>query len=260
MKKLIVLVLLLVGCSSAPETITVEETVEVPVTVVVTELAEVTRVVEKEITRVVEVEKEVTRVVERVVTATPRPTPTPEPTPAIELEAMTFTGSGDSIVDVEKPEEPAIVHIVGNAGGRFFAVSNLDSNNESIDLLVNTTEPYDGIRPLDFLEDEQTVRFEVQATGEWTIEILPLTEARIVSVPGTIEGTGDDVVIVVGDGDTADISGNASGRFFAVIAYSNRANLLVNVTDPYEGRVIMPANTSLLEIVARDDWSITINE
>ena len=85
----------------------------------------------------------------------------------------------------------------------------------------------------------------------------PLASARRVSVPGTIEGTGDDVLIIDGEPDIAQITGNADGNYFGVWSYGDRGNLLVNTTDPYDGRVIVAGDTMLIEITAVGGWSIT---
>lgn len=78
--------------------------------------------------------------------------------------------------------------------------------------MVNTTDPYDGIVPLDFMADEHAARFEVKAHGDWTIEILPLSTARVLVVPGSIDGKGDDVILLTGSKpDTAIIKGNDEG-------------------------------------------------
>jgi hypothetical protein len=152
-----------------------------------------------------------------------------------------------------------LIHITGNASSRHFAVVSRDAAGESIDLLVNTTEPYDGVRPLDFREGEHTMRLEITATGDWTIEILDLTVARRLEVPGTIEGEGDDVVWLTGGAaDTARIVGNASERHFAVIAYGRGIDLLVNTTEVYDGTVIIPAGTLMLEIKATGPWTIEV--
>jgi len=188
-------------------------------------------------------------------TNTPKPTSTPTPTP----EPIIITGSGDSIVDIDKEDEPALIHIVGNSAGRHFAVTNYGIGGEKIDLLVNTTNPYDGIRPLDFSKDELTGRLEIKATGEWTIEVLPLTSAHTLSVPGAFEGVGDDVLILTGGTpDLATIIGNATSRHFAVISYGKRRDLLVNTTDPYDGTVILDRDTVILEITAEGSWSISV--
>jgi hypothetical protein len=179
------------------------------------------------------------------------PSPMPEP--------ISVSGSGDMIVNAENPYNVAIVHILGNSCGRFFAVTNYDSSGQQIDLLVNTTDPYDGIRPIDFRQNEHTTRFEINASCEWQINILPLLSVRSVTVPGTISGSGDDVIALVGGTpDLASIRGNSGSRFFAVTGYGNSLDLLVNTTDPYEGTVIVSSDTIILEIQGVGEWSIEI--
>ncbi|MDQ3549035.1 MAG: hypothetical protein M3439_09470 [Chloroflexota bacterium] len=110
---------------------------------------------------------------------------------------------------------------------------------------------------MDFRSGEQTTRLQITASGEWYVEIRPLSTARLITAPGTIEGTGDDVFIVNGEPDTALITGNADARHFAVIAYGERSNLLVNTTDPYDGRVIVANDTVVVEVTAEGPWTIT---
>jgi hypothetical protein len=185
-------------------------------------------------------------------TPTKTPTPTPLPTPIL------LSGSGDSVIDVDRPGDPSLIRISGNAAARHFAVRSYGPDGQRIDLLVNTTEPYEGTHPLDFLDREHTTRFEISATGPWTMEILPLLEARTVRVPGTIEGSGDDVLLLVGDSpDLATITGNSAGRHFAIVGYSRSRNLLVNTTDPYDGTIRLDADTVILVIKATGPWSIT---
>jgi len=90
------------------------------------------------------------------------PSPTPLPTPII------FTGSGDNVIEIDKGVGPAIIHINGNATSRHFAVQNVDNSNQTIDLLVNTTDPYDGYRPLDFRSSDHTA-------SRWRRNRIPLT-------------------------------------------------------------------------------------
>ncbi len=191
-------------------------------------------------------------------TNTPEPTNTPLP-PTPTPEPIILTGTGDSIVDFYNSYEIAIVHITGNASSRHFAVKNYGSDGNSIDLLVNITGPYDGVRPLDFGDGEHTTRFEVSASGEWRIEVLPIASARVLTVPGVIEGRGDDVIFFKGaTPDLAKIKGNAESRHFAVKGYGKHYDLLVNTTDPYEGTVIVSDDTVVIEIRAEGSWSIEI--
>jgi hypothetical protein len=200
-------------------------------------------------------------------TDTPQPTDTPAPTftptiapsPTPLPDPIVLTGTGDSVVDFDNPFSVAIVHVTGNAASRYFGVTTYDANGNQIDLLVNTTDPYDGVRPLDFRDDEHTTRFEVSADGDWVIEIKHLFEARKLDVPGTITGSGDDVFLLLGAApDTATIIGNAEGRYFGVFAYGEEIDLLVNTTDPYEGTVIVDPNTLVIEVKAEGEWEITV--
>lgn len=191
-------------------------------------------------------------------TETPLPTdtPTPEPTPT----PAVFSGSGDSVVSLNKSQEPMIIHISGNAQSQHFAVESYDAAGNYLELLANTIEPYDGVRPIDFLEDHHTTRLQVTAVGDWRIELMPITAARVLSVPGEISGNGDDVIILNGTPDVATISGNQAASNFAVIGYGTFPDLLVNTIEPYQGQVIVEPDTVVLEVNATGPWTIVIEQ
>ena len=198
-------------------------------------------------------------------TVTPEPTatptevpPTPTATPA--PEPKVYDGSGDSVVDIQKPDSStpaAIAYITGNADSRFFAVIGFNATGTQTSLLVNTTDPYEGSVTLDFAQGDATTRLQVKSSGDWRIELRPIASARVVSAPGTATGSGDDVFIVSGTVDTARITGNSDSRFFAVLGYGKNRNLLVNTTDPYDGTVVVAKDTQVIEVKAAGDWTIT---
>jgi hypothetical protein len=183
--------------------------------------------------------------------------PPPPPLPPQDV----FTGSGDAIVTFERPAEPAIVHIVGNAESDYFSVTSYTGDWRCLNLLVNTNDPYDGIRPLDFNE-MHAERFVVHATGRWTIEILPLAAAHTIWLSGSIQGTGDDVIALAGaTPDQATISGNAGSTYFGIISYDitgQYVDLLVNTVDPYEGTVLLTADAAYLEVMAEGEWDLSV--
>lgn len=191
-------------------------------------------------------------------TATPEPTstPTPEPTATPLPQPVVYSGSGADVIDIQKPGDAVLASIRGNAESRYFGVQSYDANGQQVGLLVNTTDPYEGVVLMDARDGEQSTRLQITAEGEWTIELRPLAMARRLSIPGAIEGTGDDVFIVDGDPNVAQISGNADGRYFGVTGYGKRANLLVNTTDPYDGRVILARDLVLIEVKAAGAWKI----
>lgn len=173
---------------------------------------------------------------------------------------MVYDGSGDDVIDIQKPggpSAPALLYVRGNAESRHFAVKGYDATGSSTGLLVNTTDPYEGVRPLDFMQGEFTSRLEISANGPWYIEVRPISSARVIQAPGTIEGIGDDVFRVSGRTDTATIRGNDASRHFAVIVYGDeRRRLVVNTTDPYDGRVIV-GQAIMVEVDAEGPWAIT---
>jgi hypothetical protein len=196
-------------------------------------------------------------------TDTPVPTKTALPTPVPEV--LTFSGSGDSIVDVDTDGRPYIIHVVGNSSERYFSVKSLDSDNENIDLLVNTTDSYDGYQPFDWIDDEHTFRLEIKATGDWSVELIPLAkieemERFMVEIPGEFERSGDDVLIIAGGTpDKARIVGNEDGRYFGVVGWSgDRRDLLVNTTDTYEGTVLLKPETTAIQVGAIGAWTVEV--
>lgn len=197
-------------------------------------------------------------------TPTPLPTDTPTPLPPTATPApIALTGSGDSVVEVNKWEGPAIAQIKGNATGNHFSVTALDASNETIDLLVNTTSSYEGERLIDFgnhFNKNPVARFEIKSSGPWEITLRSLSEARSVTAPsGEISGQGYEVIRLEGQPEIADIQGNEGGNFFAVSGLGDRNSLVVNTTDPYQGRVYFDADDlQLLEIQGNTSWRITL--
>jgi hypothetical protein len=178
---------------------------------------------------------------------------------AVPIEPIVITGNGDSIEDFTRSYGAGLYTIEGNACDRFFAVTSFDSAGKQIDLLVNETKPYAGIRPMDF-GDTTTTRLEIKASCAWKITINPLSTIRTFTVPGDVRGAGDDVVLLQGGTpDLADITGNASSRYFGVFSYGkNGYDVLVNTTEPYQGSVMLDSETLILEVKSNDDWTISV--
>lgn len=178
---------------------------------------------------------------------------------AVPIEPIVLTGKGDSIEDFTRSYGAGLYTIEGNACDRFFAVTSFDDAGNQIELLVNETQPYTGIRPMDF-GDTTTTRLEIKSSCAWKITINPLSTIRIFTVPGDVSGTGDDVVLLQGGTpDLADITGNASSRYFGVFSYGkNGYDVIVNTTEPYQGSVMLDSETLILEVKSNDEWNISV--
>lgn len=186
------------------------------------------------------------------------PTPIAEEAQAPITEPNIYEGSGDSVIDIVAPEgnnDIFILYVKGNAESRHFAVKGYDSDSNKTQLFVNTTDPYEG-KTID--SSLKTVQLEITASGDWYIEARSLFACPKITPSSLVESVGDEVLLVSGEPNTARISGNASGRHFAVKAHGSTSDLLVNTTDPYEGTTKIKSDTFILEVKAEGGWQINL--
>ena len=167
--------------------------------------------------------------------------------------AIVLTGSNDAVVKFAKNAPgPAVVYITGNTACRNFGVRILGTKH----LLVNTLQPYEGVRTLDWDGGEST-GFEVRASGPWRIEVLPLSV--IPTFDTSVKGAGDMVVRYTGDGSLAEITGNKDGRYFDVRTFgANGTDRLVSTSQPYNGSHQTSGGSQFFEVHAVGPWKITV--
>lgn len=156
---------------------------------------------------------------------------------------------------------PALLSISGNNSESHFAITGYDANGNRTDLLVNSTSSYNGIVPIDLGSNTNTTRLEISASGYWSVEVYAIGAAQKINVPGTKSGSGDNVLWVEGNPSIMELSGNQQGGHFAAFAYDGygrRLKLLVNTTDPYNGKVIIPGETHLIQVSAEGSWNMRL--
>lgn len=175
----------------------------------------------------------------------------------IAFEPESYEGSGDDVITVDVSQgEPFLLYVSGNQESSHFAVTGFDDNDNQTELFVNTTEPYEGTT----LDYGDTTVLEIDAPGAWEVELKAIQDTEVADAPGTIEGSGDDVFIVDGSPETVKIEGNEEASHFSVHAYEmplGRGDLLVNTTDPYDGRSRISSEVELMAITAVGDWEVT---
>ncbi len=195
-------------------------------------------------------------------TSTPQPTNTPHPTPQNTpvLKTIHISGTGDEVVDIEKWEGPAVVHITNNTylDESDFIVRSYGPDGEEMDLLANTTGSYQVARPMDFTEGERTTRLKIESSGEWLIQIFPQPEFRTVEAPGTIEGRGDEYVFLKGEPDLLKIDATKAKGKFVVWKIGRGTYRIVDEIAPYEVTVVAGEGTFMLYIEAEGEWSIEV--
>ncbi len=194
-----------------------------------------------------------------VPTTVPSATPLPQPTATPGPQPLTFSGNGDGMVDLSaKWDGPAVMEVAYSGGGNFI-VSTLDAGDNNTGLLINTTgsNRYDGTVPLDFMAGPATVKLRIKASGAWTVKVFPLVREylHVLTLPGTYEGLGDDVLYFDGEPATGTFEARFSG-FFAVFAFADRRVELINTSGAYSGQVDFPPGTILIVINSTYEWTL----
>ena len=170
-----------------------------------------------------------------------------------------YEGVGDDTISIEPPSDgPFLLKVSGNDEGQYFVVTGYDSDGNVTANFIATTDPFDGVT-VD--PSGETVELEIMAPGAWIVDLQPLDAAQTLSVPGRISGSGSDVFLIEGMPTTAHIQGNDDGGYFNIKGFSSEGNwtaLLVDSTDPYDGRVSVPERTRIVDVDAVGDWAIEI--
>ena len=89
-----------------------------------------------------------------------------------------FAGIGSQVITLEEGSpasiEPGVVH-ASHDGSSNFQVTVLDDQGQQLDGLINEIGPYDGRRPWS-LSDSEIPRFiEVNADGNWILQVMRST-------------------------------------------------------------------------------------
>lgn len=186
---------------------------------------------------------------------TPEPAPEPEP-----VEPQSFSGTGSEVVILEPLGEDAFYATVTHQGSGNVALWSVDENGQDLDLMVNEIGNYEGQVAVNFNDDPAAIR--VEADGEWTIELVHISEAPRWDGDSTYEATGDSIVIVAGvaDGLTPVTLTHDGESNFAIWAWGESSpDLIVNDIGTYDGTTLLPDGTVVMQVDADGNWSIAKN-
>ncbi len=184
------------------------------------------------------------------------------PTVMVQSSRIPVMGSGDADVNVNKWVGPALLH-AKYTGGDIFGVQGLRATYGELGVLktlIDATGPYEGTVPLDFEQGQPTTRLQVLASGPWVIEIRPLDSAKPYQIPATVNGKGDDVVLLQG-GAVGSIMGIAAGGGRFVVDGYDATGTQVTLFDelaPFTGAVGVDAEVSALAVHSTATWSLQI--
>ncbi len=183
-----------------------------------------------------------------------------------EYDVIVYTGRDTQEMRVEGlGERHTLFYIQGNEEEKHFRVTGYTEahtfwgGGELTRIFVNTFSSYEGIL-LD--PGGRTRKLEIEAEGPWKVEVLSLNSARVIEVPGEVEGVRGEVLRIEGDSEKAVIRGNLEvghePKNFEVNAINHQYQSLVRTTDVYEGTVQIPRDTAFLEVVSDNRWKINL--
>jgi hypothetical protein len=179
---------------------------------------------------------------------TPTPSPTPSPTPVV------LRGRGQTATDLLTLPFALSVAMLTHDGSRNFIVEVFATGAPRADLLVNKIGAYRGMRPLAYTVP---VRFDVEADGNWTIEIRSIdccaTDARF-------EGRGDAVSNLFHPPAAApwEFSHNGTRNFVVTLQCASGRQIVQNRIGSFSGSTVVTfgRDPCYWEIEADGDWSL----
>lgn len=207
-------------------------------------------------------------------TPTPKPTATPKPTETLKPTDIPKESEQDDEIIVDISIEPTLLYSFEGKGddvitdvyiekGKYVKFICMDEGHKSLkvyfeddwDLLVNSTEPYEGTTFL-HIEYDTDVMFEINADEEWVLEIYDFGFCT----NNDFSGTGDYVSpLFMPTSNVYEIKSKFDGHFSVKGYYGDfEWDLLVNTTDPYSGKVLFEPDeeVAFFVVTADGEWSI----
>ncbi|MEA0565047.1 hypothetical protein [Lysinibacillus irui] len=172
------------------------------------------------------------------------------------LEALKLSGSGDTATKKFKLDSGFLIIDATHQGSRNFAVKLLDSNANSLKLVVNEIGNYSGKKIYSIPAGEY--QYEVTASGPWTIN-MSQDIPKDVSPEGKVSGKGDSVVFmnITKGAKTVSFTHDGSRNF---VVKANDSVLLANEIGAYNGSKVQKVEDSSIyffDITADGNWTMT---
>lgn len=175
------------------------------------------------------------------------------------LSSLKFSGTGDTGTDRFKLESGFVVIDATHSGSRNFILELLDTNGNSVELVVNDIGPYEGSQA--FIVPAGEYLYNISADGSWTVEMSQYLPDEKDILNGAASGKGDSAVFINIESGARNIKSTHDGQRNFIVEI-NDSVLLVNDIGIYEGSQIQQFEDSaiyLFNVIADGNWTINID-
>ncbi|GAA0363787.1 hypothetical protein GCM10009530_11840 [Microbispora corallina] len=175
------------------------------------------------------------------------------------IKARTFHGEGDDVVRVPSTKLRGIA-VIRHSGESNFAVWSIQPSGKDNDLLVNRIGDYSGTVVVNTYTDLKTAGFTIEADGAWSLRFAPISYAPLWKHL-TEKGLGDAVLKLAAPTKGLHTLRYAHGGTSTFVVYalppSGAPGLLVNKIGHVSGKVVVPAGTRYVSVLADGKWTLT---
>lgn len=182
-------------------------------------------------------------------------TSAPATTTTIGYESFTISGTGSETVTFRAPDDLATVLEVTYDGRAAFSVTTLDSDSETIEVLVDTEGPYEGSRAVNLLVGEVISAISIAAEGDWSITATYLGALERSVDEAT--GSGDDVVLMDITSPSMAIRHEGDGAFSIYMWTFDDQGYVVQESGNVDMTTSVPVGSAVIEVEADGDWSLS---
>jgi hypothetical protein len=176
-------------------------------------------------------------------------------TTTIGFETFTISGSGSETVTLQAPDDLATVLHITHEGEGPFSVTTLDSNSESIELLVDTEGSYEGSRAINLVLGDVISSIAIVADGDWSITATYLGALER-SVDEAV-GSGDAVVVMDITNPEMTVRHDGDGDFSVFMWTFESQGYVLQETGNVDTTVSVPIGGSVIEVEADGEWSLS---
>ena len=185
----------------------------------------------------------------------PTTTVLPTTTTTIGFESFTISGTGSETFSFRAPDDLATVLQVKHDGSAEFSVTTLDSNSETIEVLVDTEGHYQGSRAVNLLVGDVISAISVVAEGDWSITATYLGALERSVDEAT--GEGDDVVLMDITSPAMAIRHEGDGEFSVYMWTFDDQGYVVQESGNVDMTASVPIGSAVIEVEADGEWSLS---